>query len=131
MSSSIVLLNNLSNINIVETFVNSLGNNIYDTNIQKSYFLTFGVDSSSNQYIEGTLIATDLFSNVSTTYIKKSNMNYEEAILSDSSFISHFDYIINNLYISISPITITYQSIIYTCTKYFYINDNYYYVLQS
>lgn len=130
--SSILLLKNIpsSNINIVETFANSLGNNIYDTNLQKFYYLQLYVDSSSNPYIEGTLTTTHLLTNISTLYTKKSQVDYRNAILSDSSIISSLQYIINNLYISMNTMTISYQSVLYTCSKFFQINDTIYYVLE-
>jgi len=127
---SIILLNNTStNVNIVDTFLNSLNNLGINFNSTKTYNLTFYLDSSGNQWIEGNLIVTD--NGKSTSYKKIQQTNYSTGIITDNTIIQNFNYIISNLIITIDTIQISYNSNTYTCNSYFQINNNKYYILNK
>ena len=57
---SLILLNNTSNnLNIIDTFLNSLNNLGINYNATKTYNLILSLDTSNNQWIEGNLTVTE------------------------------------------------------------------------
>jgi hypothetical protein len=125
--STILLNNTTANINIIETFLNSLSNLGMNHNSTKLYYLNMSMDSSNNYFVEGTLIVTE--NNQQISYKKKQQFNYTSAIITDNIIIQNFNYIINNLTIQIDSIQILYNSNTYTCNSYFQVNNNKYYIL--
>jgi hypothetical protein len=125
---SMILLNNTSsNINLVDSFLNILNNLGNSFNVAKTYTLTFYLDASNNQWIEGDLSITE--NNQLTSYKKIQQCNFTTAIIEELSVIQNFSYIIQNLTVSIDPITILFNSKKYTSNSFFQINNNKYYIL--
>lgn len=117
--STIILTNNINNINLVDYLINNIKR--YGFSEENIVSLTINLET-----IDGTQRATSTLiynNNGNTETITKTlNINYETAIKTDTEFNNHILYLLGLYPNSIYPITINYNGVPYICDKVIAIN---------
>jgi hypothetical protein len=124
-SISLLLTNNINNIDLIDYFVNNV---------------TMPMPTFPDQQISRTL---ELYSDNSldkckgivvrdnTTYTKEETRDYKSAIVTDQTFINNLTYFINMFSVYIDLTTVNIEGTNYVCTSYISLSGKKYYILTS
>lgn len=123
--SRLLIKNNSSGIDIINTFIFEFKNNNRVSIIDDSIY-EYSIDFLQVNGVEN--IKGNISINGSTLISKQSICDYSSSIISDSQYISSFDFNINNFSTNINTITLSYNSNIYTCSSKVVINNVNFYI---
>lgn len=120
-----------SALDIVDTVLGQINNTFNQTDYAFNRNITMYLDASGNKTVQGTIQVLDLSGNEVIKYNILKQVNYDRFLLTDSSVVSNFDYIVTNYAQSLGTGTfnITYNDSHYTCTNCFSINGKKFYVI--
>ncbi len=131
MSSTILLTNNNTNINLIQYFIESL------TTLQiltQSYKVSRTLELYTNDNIEickGTVKLNNIHIVHNPIFEKIENINYSTAIITDPDFINNMLYFINNFSKTILDTIIIINDVKYSCNKYIELGGKNYYILSQ
>jgi len=123
--SRLLIKNNSNDIDLINTFLYEFKNNNIVSLIDFNTY-TFDLEFLINNSIEN--VKGNIIINSETILSKQSVCDFSSSIITDSQFISNFDFNINNFSVAIDTITLIYNSNNYSCSSKVIINGQNYYI---
>jgi hypothetical protein len=123
--SRLLIKNNSNDIDLINTFLYEFKNNNIVSLIDFNTY-TFNLEFLINNSIEN--VKGNIIINSETILSKQSVCDFSSSIITDSQFISNFDFNINNFSVAIDTITLIYNSNNYSCSSKVIINGQNYYI---
>jgi hypothetical protein len=121
---------------------NNQGHNLIDHIIGDIYDIASrSVDRRDESLLETTItfynenyiekVKVDIITNSNMTFSKTLVSNYSSALITDSSTITNFNYLLENFLVSTRDYKLVINGENYTCNKFFNINGMNYYILNK
>jgi hypothetical protein len=123
MSVQLLLSRNSSNLDLVDSFLNSI-TNYYDDNTP----ITRVLDLTTNNGVEtvkGTVTIND------TVFTKTNATNYSSAVVNDQTFINNLSVFISSFQLNIVPLTVNLDGNTYYCNSYITLGPKRFYILYN
>ena len=131
MSSTILLTNNNQEINLIDTFIESLTPLQSLTN-SFNILRTLELSTINDiQTCKSSVLLSNKYYEYNPQFEKNDNIDYSSAIVKDQTFVNNLLYFQNDYSIPLLEIKIKIDNTFFICNKYIEISDKNYYILSQ